>query len=392
MTLAIDGGTPLRSRPFTPWPPKPTAEQRSALLDVLDSGAWGSTAGTRVQDFAAQFAERHEARYGIPVSNGTLGLLAALRAVGVRRDDEVIIPPFTFVATASSVLLAGAVPVFADVDPETMMLDPEAVAACVTDRTKAVVPVHLAGGAADIDAIRAAIPDRVRIVEDAAQAHGAALRGRTIGAIGDIGSFSFQSSKNMTAGEGGMLVTNDEDCYRAAWSAANVGRAPGGGWYEHPAVGWNLRLTEFQAALLTDQLGRLDELNARRDHGARVLAKRLADEVEGIRVLLDPDGTTTHARHLALLRFDPAAFGGVDKGRLAALAGAEGIPLSSGYPLLHKDAAIRAEAARIVDTECPVAESAGPLTVWLPQTVLLSAEEDLADVVAVFVKIQRALT
>jgi dTDP-4-amino-4,6-dideoxygalactose transaminase len=151
-------------------------------------------------------------------------------------------------------------------------------------------------------------------------------------------------------------------------------------------------MTEFQAAVLDDQLGRLDELNERRDRGARLLAKRLADEVRGFGVLPDPESTTTHARHLALIRFDPAEFGGVDKDRLGELIRAEGIPLSAGYPLLHKDPAIQAESSRIVATECPAAERVGPLTVWLPQTVLLGEPEDIDDVVAAVAKVQHALS
>ncbi len=392
MTLAIDGGPAVRTRPFTRWPPAPTPEQRTALLDVLDSGVWGSHEGTRVRDFIAQFSARHGTRYGVAVTNGTLGLLAALRAVGVRRGDEVIVPPFTFVATATSVLLAGATPVFADVQAETMMLDANSVAERLTERTKAVVPVHLGGAVADVDAIRAVVPTGLAIVEDAAQAHGAALRGRPAGSLGDIGSFSFQSSKNMSAGEGGAIVTNDEGIYQAAWSAANVGRRPQGGWYEHPAVGWNLRLTEFQAAVLTGQLDRLDEWNARREAGASVLARRLSEEIAGFRVLPTPESTTTHAWHLALIRYEPAEFGGVGKERLAAAVAAEGIPLSAAYPLLHQDPAIRAESGRDDDMHCAVAEEFGPRTLWLPQNVLLSDPEDLEDVVRAVAKVQHELS
>lgn len=392
MTLAITGGRAVRTRPFTRWPPAPSQEQRAALLEVLDSGVWGSHEGTKVRDFIGQFSARHGARYGVAVANGTLGLLTALRAVGIRRGDEVIVPPFTFVATATSVLLAGATPVFADVVAETMMMDANSVADRLTERTAAVVPVHLAGAVADIDAIRAVLPAGVPIVEDAAQAHGAALRGRPAGSLGDIGSFSFQSSKNMSAGEGGAVVTNDEAIYQAAWSAANVGRRPEGGWYEHPAVGWNLRLTEFQAAVLTGQLDRLDDWNARREAGASLLTKRLAEEVAGFRVLPTPESTTTHARHLALIHYDPAEFGGLSKERLCAAVAAEGIPLSTGYPLLHQDPAIRAESGRDDDMPCPVAEEFGPLTLWLPQNVLLSEPEDLDDVVRAVAKVQHELS
>lgn len=396
MSLAAEGGTPVRTKPWPAWPPAATATQREALLDVLDSGAWGSNMGSRVESVVARFAEQHGASHGVAVCNGTIALFTALRGLGVQRGDEVIIPPFTFVATATAVLMAGAVPVFADIDPDTMLLDADAVGRAVTERTSAVIPVHLSGAAADVDAIRSRVPARARILEDAAQAHGAALRGRRVGSLGDAACFSFQSSKNVTAGEGGIILTNDETVYNACWSAANVGRERGGGWYEHPTIGWNLRMTEFQAALIEDQLASLDELNARRDKAAALLDERLAESAPGVRVLPTPESTTTHGRHLALLRFDPAAFGGSDKGTIAKLLGAEGIPVSGGYPMLHRDPAIQHEICTITDrpivADCPNAEAAGEVTVWVPQTVLLGDDDDLADVAAAFAKVQTSLS
>ncbi|MER6523692.1 DegT/DnrJ/EryC1/StrS family aminotransferase [Streptomyces sp. NPDC001508] len=394
-TLALHGGERLRTKPFPQWPPVPTEGERAALLEVLDSGVWGSRDGTRGVEFARRFAERHGVRFGVTVANATLGLFAALRAAGVRRGDEVIIPPYTFVATATAVLLAGAVPVFADIDSDSMLISPESIARRVTPKTSAVMPVHLGGAVADVDAIRAVIPPHVKIIEDAAQALGAALRDRPAGSLGDLAVFSFQSSKNITAGEGGIIVTDDEELHEAAWSVANVGRRRGGGWYEHPRVGWNLRLTEFQSALLIGQLERLDESNARRTRATHHLAALFGEKVPGARILPDPDSTTSHGRYLAVIRFEPAVFGGVTTQSLSEMLRAEGIPASAGYPLLHRDRAIRDEALSIspdaAAQDCPVAEAVCPLTVWLPQNVLLADESDLADITDAFAKIQAAL-
>ncbi|MEU6718090.1 DegT/DnrJ/EryC1/StrS family aminotransferase [Nonomuraea sp. NPDC046802] len=393
-TLALRGGEPVRTKPFPKWPPAPTERQRAAMLEVLESGEWGSRFGTQGVEFVGRFAQRHGVRFGVTVANATLGLFTALRATGVRRGDEVIVPPCTFVATATAVLLAGAVPVFADVDPDTLLISPESVAQRVTSRTAAVIPVHLGGAVADVDAIRASIPERVIIVEDAAQAIGARLRGRPAGSLGDVGVFSFQSSKNMTAGEGGAVITDDERLHQAVWSVANVGRTQVGGWYEHPSVGWNLRLTEFQSALLMDQLETIDEANAHRTRATHQLARLLEERVVGAQVLPDPPSTTSHGRHLAMIRFDADAYGGATADSLSEILRAEGIPAFPGYPLLHRDEAIQREASTIspdyTHHDCPAAEQAMPVTVWLPQNVLLADEPDLHDIADAFAKAQKA--
>ncbi|MFG1817547.1 DegT/DnrJ/EryC1/StrS family aminotransferase [Kribbella sp. NPDC049174] len=380
MTLAVDGGTPVRRAAWPSWPPPATQEQRELLLEVLDSGAWGATSGTKVNEFTEAFTRSVGASYGVSVVNGTVALFLALRALGVGRDDEVIVPAYTFVASATSVVLAGARPVIADVTPDTLHLDPAAVERLIGPRTKAIMPVHLAGAPADIEALR---QYGVPIVEDAAQAHGATWHGRPVGTLGDAACFSFQSSKAMTAGEGGLIVTDDEDVYRRLWAFHNVGRNIEGGWYEHPDVGWNLRMTEFQAAVLIPQLGTLDEQVATRERSVGFLRK------QGLDILPEPAGTTRSSHHLALLRYDPHQYGGRSKADFIAAMTAEGIPLDSGYRSLSREDALRP----YTDLKpCPVGEAAEDSVVWIRQSLLMAAEEDLADIVTAMVKVQQAFS
>ncbi|MGH3372191.1 MAG: DegT/DnrJ/EryC1/StrS family aminotransferase, partial [Nocardioidaceae bacterium] len=278
MTLAIHGGTPVRTAPWPSWPPPLDPAQRKLVTEVLESGRWGATQGDVCAELAAAFASRCEVGYGVAVSNATLGLFAALKGLGVGPGDEVIVPAYTFVASATAVLLAGATPVIVDVDRVDLHLSPEAVEAALTHRTAAVMPVHLAGSPAAMDRITA-IAERhsLAVVEDCAQAHGASYDGRPVGGLGDAGVFSFQASKAMTAGEGGVIVCRDEAVRGAIWSVCNVGRRLGGEWYGHPALGWNLRLTEIQAALVLPWLDRLDDEIDRRNTFCDAVARELTD-------------------------------------------------------------------------------------------------------------------
>ncbi|WP_406053525.1 DegT/DnrJ/EryC1/StrS family aminotransferase [Kribbella sp. NBC_00889] len=382
-TLALDGGTPVRTAGWPSWPPPATAEQRELLLEVLDSGDWGATSGQKVAEFTTAFAQSIGARYGVSVVNGTVALFLALRALGVGRDDEVIVPAYTFVASATAVVLAGARPVLADVTPETLHLDPAAVGRLISPRTKAIMPVHLAGAPADVDALT---EYGVPIVEDAAQAHGATWRDRPVGTLGDAACFSFQSSKAMTAGEGGLIVTDDEAVYRKVWALHNVGRSLEGGWYEHPDVGWNLRMTEFQAAVLLPQLGVLDDQVKTRHRAVEFLRRELAG-VDGLEVLPEPPGTTASSHHLGLVRYDPAAFGGHGKDDFLAAMAAEGVPLDAGYRSLSRESALQAYS----DLQpCPVAEEAADTVVWIRQSLLMADEAELSDIVTAATKVHQA--
>ncbi|MFD1537734.1 DegT/DnrJ/EryC1/StrS family aminotransferase [Nonomuraea guangzhouensis] len=430
MTLALHGGTPVRSAPWPAWPPPLDAAQRALVTEVLESGLWGATqGGSAVTDLVAAFARRSGVPYGVAVGNATLGLFAALRGLGVGRGDEVIVPAYTFVASATAVLLAGATPVIADVNPVDLHLSPEAVEAALTSRTAAIMPVHLAGSPADMDPLNAlAARHGLVVVEDAAQAHGATYKGRPVGGLGDAGVYSFQASKAMTAGEGGLIVCRDEATYEAIWSVCNLGRKRGGQWYGHPTIGWNLRLTEIQAALLLPWLDRLDaEIDHResfctaaehaltaqpwKPHDGEPVGAGPAGGSEGtgagsgvrdgesadvgsasdrgsvgvrpacgggpsdvrlpygrelpVSVVPQPPGTTRDSRHLLMLRLHMP----VDREFLLAAMVAEGVPLDAGYPPLGTFAALAREGARA--EPCPAAEAAAQEVVWVRQSMLM---------------------
>ncbi|MDR8412839.1 DegT/DnrJ/EryC1/StrS family aminotransferase [Nonomuraea sp. 3-1Str] len=388
MTLALHGGPPVRTAPWPSWPPPLDDAQRALVGKVLDSGRWGATQGGGVaDDLAAAFARRSAVPYGVAVGNATLGLFAALRGLGVGPGDEVIVPAYTFVASATSVLLAGAVPVIADVDPADLHLSPDAVRAAVTDRTAAVMPVHLAGSPADMDPLNAlAARHGLAVVEDAAQAHGAEYRGRPVGGLGHAGVYSFQASKAMTAGEGGLIVCPDEAAYEAIWSVCNLGRRPGGQWYGHPSVGWNLRLTDLQAALLLPWLDRLDDEIARRDAFCAALERELdrlpADgPARPVTVAPRPPGTTRDSRHLLMLRVDAS----VERDFLLAAMAAEGVPLDAGYPPLGTMDALTRAGARA--EPCPAATAAAGNVVWVRQAMLMDDPARAADVAEAFAKV-----
>jgi dTDP-4-amino-4,6-dideoxygalactose transaminase len=396
--LALSGGTPIRTRPFTAWPVFGAAEE-DRLLKVLRSGDWGRLDGTEVAEFEARFAAMHGCRHAIAVVNGTVALRIALLAAGIQAEDEVIVPPYTFVATATAVLEANAIPVFADIDLDTFNLDPAAVAAAITPRTRAIVPVHFAGQPADMDAIMGLAADRgIMVLEDAAHAHGASYRGRAAGSLGHIAAFSFQSSKNLTAGEGGIITTNDAALADACRSIHNCGRVPDGVWYEHHVVSGNYRLGEFQGAVLNCQLDRLEEQTELRDRNGRRLAARLT-ALPGLRPQQRFAACTRHSYHLFMLRIDAAEFGASRASVLEALA-AEGVPCSAGYgyslpdqPLFRNKAFgpyVPGAASRLDygTSRCPnsdlICREQG---LWLGQNLLLGPEEDIDDIARAFEKV-----
>jgi dTDP-4-amino-4,6-dideoxygalactose transaminase len=393
-SLAIDGGTPLRRTPFPIWPVFDEREER-ALLEVLHSGHWGALTGSKVLAFEKAFAEFQGAAYGVCVPNGTLALELALRALGVQPGDEVITTPYTFVATASAAFAVGARPVFVDIEPDSHNLDPDLLEAAITDRTKVILPVHIAGRSADMDGVlRVAKARNLRVLEDAAQAWGGTWQGRGVGALGDLGTFSFQSSKNMTAGEGGIVLTNDADLAELCWSIHNVGRTRTGAWYYHERVGSNLRMTEWQAAVLLPQLERLPEQLAVREANARYLSDSLA-AVPGLAALPDDPRVTQHARHLFVIRYDHHAFGGRSRDEFLAAWRAEGITASgAGYVPLYQTPAVRTALESRFGPQAPqsypVAERAAETTLWLFQYALLDDREGLDSIVDAAVKIQRA--
>ena len=400
-TPAILGGTPVRTRPFPSWPVFDQADELR-LLDTLRSGKWGRLQGEQVEEFERRFAAMHGCAHGIAVVNGTVSLRIALLAAGIRADDEVIVPAYTFLSTATAVVEANAVPVFVDVELDTFNIDPRAVEAAITPRTRAIIPVHFAGQPVDMDAILAiAARNDLFVLEDAAHAHGASSRGKPAGSLGHAASFSFQSSKNLTSGEGGILVTNDDVLAASCRSIHNCGRVPGGVWYEHHVISGNYRLSEFQGAVLNSQLDRLEDQTATRDANGRYLAARLGG-LRGLEVQRRPDTCTRHSQHLFLLRVDAAAFG-VSRETVVAALQAEGIPCSAGYgyplpdqPLFRHKAFgpyLPQASARLDYTQvhCPnsrlICREQG---LWLDQSLLLGTRADMEDIVEAFTTVHEA--
>lgn len=379
--LAIDGGRPAHPGPWPQWPPAPAPDQRALLEEVVASGAWGSTSGPLCDRFANRFAAAHGVEHGVALTNGTLALFVALQAAGIGPGDEVVVPGYTFIACATSVLLAGATPVIADVDPDHLHLSGETLEAAVGERTRAVMVVHLAGSPAPMrELTEVAAREGLVVVEDAAQAHGARYRDAPVGSLGDMGTFSFQSSKAMTAGEGGLVVSRDRELADRAWSLCNVGRERGGAWYHHATVGWNLRMTEFQAALLLPWLDRLDDEIAARERFARAFARSLDDAGIGAAVLPDPEGTTRSSHHLLMVDLGDD----VDRSWAAAALAAEGVPVDLGYPALGSVEAV-ARHARVLPT--PGLGARAERTVWLRQPMLMAAEDDAAQAGEAFARV-----
>jgi dTDP-4-amino-4,6-dideoxygalactose transaminase len=402
--LAINGGPKVCARPQPKWPVWDETDAE-ALDGALRSGWWGiigGKAGDKVAEFEQAFAAFQQAKHAVSITSGTAALEIALRACGLEPGDEVIVPAYTFIATASACLMVNAVPVFVDIEPDTYNIDPAAVEAAITPRTRAVVPVHIGGCPADLDAITAiGKKHNLKVIEDAAQAHGAEWKGRRVGAIGDVGCFSFQSSKNLNCGEGGACVSDNDTLYLRCWSLHNVGRLPEGEWYDHPLLGWNYRMTTFQAALLLSQMARLPEQMRRRTENAQYLTRRL-DEIEGIRPNRVDERVTGHAYHLYIFRYDAAAFNGLPRGDFIRALNAEGVPCSSGYtPLYRNDAfkqpdvyAAAFSLGRKIDYSkvyCPVTERAGAEeAIWLYQTWFLGTREDMDNTADAILKVQQA--
>lgn len=396
---ALLGGAPVRSKPFPLWPVFDEREERN-LLDVLRSREWGTHGGGRMlPEFEQKFAAYQHAAHAVAVANGSVALETAFFAADFQPGDEVITTPYTFIATTTAILRSGARPVYVDVEPDTYQIDASQIEGAITERTKAIVPVHLGGRPVDMDQVLdVAARHHLIVIEDACQAWGAEWRGKRVGALGDAGTFSFQTSKNVTAGEGGIVVTNRRDVFERCWSYRNVGRVPGGAWYQHEILGWNYRLTEFQAAILLAQLERLPEHTRQRTASARYLDEQLA-AIPGIAPMRRDERVTQNAWHLYMFRYDPAGFHGLPRARFLEALQAEGIPASPGYkePLSQVPAVQRAiqatfgpGAAPWTPPALPVAERACAVEgIWLPQNVLLGERADMDDVVAAIEKVQR---
>jgi dTDP-4-amino-4,6-dideoxygalactose transaminase len=400
--LAILGGAPVRTGSWPSWPRWDQTEEQ-ALLGVLRSGKWGRGTGKAVEQFEASYAKLTGAGHVIATANGTSALIATLGSLGIGPGDEVIVPPYTFIATVNAVLLHHALPVFVDSDLESFQIDPAKIEAKITPRTKAILPVHMAGGAANLDAILETGKRRgVAVIEDACQAHLGEWRGKKVGTWGKAGCFSFQASKNLNAGEGGAVCTNDGALAERIFAYHSNSRGKSTDDFSYRQTGANLRLTEFQAALLGAQMARLEEQSKTREANAAYLTSMLR-EIPGVKPVKNYAGCTRSAWHLYMFRVEQEAFAGVGKDALLKALKAEGIPVSGGYKPLNKEpfleTAFAAPGWRTIygektlrewsgRSECPVNELLCSQGMWLTQTMLLGTREDMEQVAAALKKVQ----
>ena len=301
---------------------------------VLGSGSWWRNGGRQTKEFEKEFAAYQGAAYGITVANGTHALEIALKALGIGSGDEVIIPDFTFLSTVSSVLAVGAVPVLVDVRADTFCMDAHEVEKAVSPKTRAIMPVHMAGNIADMERINGiARKHGLSVVEDAAHAHGAFWEGRGAGTLGDVGIFSFQNGKLMSAGEGGAIISNDRELIDKAFIELNCGRTENDTTYQHVGVGTNARLSEMQGAILRAKLSRLREQTLLREKNYTYLEKRM-ETIPGI-TLQKIDERTTDSHYMVMFYYDKKAFGGVCRDEFVAYLRGAGIPCNRSFEAIH---------------------------------------------------------
>jgi len=401
---ALLGGPAVRTDAFPSWP-KFDSREEQALLDTLRGGKWFRGAGQRVNSFEQAYSQLMGAKHCLATANGTSALLTSLAALDVGPGDEVIVPPYTFVATVNVVLARYALPVFVDTDPETFQIDARKIGAAITDRTVAIMPVHLGGGAADMDAILAvARKQKLPIIEDACQSHLAEWRGRRVGTFGATGCFSFQASKNLNCGEGGAILTDNEDLLERCFSFHNNsrGRKTAGYDFSYAGSGLNLRLTEFQGALLVAQMARLEAQSILREQNAQYLT-RLLGEIPGVLPARAYDGCTRNAYHLYMFRYRKERFANLPRADFLKAMRAEGVPASGGYSPLNKEPflkntfqsrgyqAVYGKERLAMWQErnlCPANDRLCEEAVWFTQNMLLGARGEMEQIAEAVRKIQ----
>lgn len=399
--LAILGGEPVRKEPYPSWPVFNEREVE-AVTSVVRSGQWGGFPypGPHTNEFLKRFAEMQGGGYPVLMVNGTVTMEVALRAADIGWGDEVIVPALTFQATAAAPMAAGAIPVIADVDPENYCLDPKAVEAAITPRTRAIIPVHLGAQMANMDAIMD-IAERhdLIVVEDCAHAHGARWRGRGAGTIGHFGSFSLQSSKILTTGEGGVLLCRTPELAARASSIINCGRPYEVDGKRFYTMGANYRLGEFQAALGVIGLERFPEQMKERNENANYLEEALS-EVPGVRLLRRDPRHTSRAIYIYGFAIDPQVFQNTHEVICAALS-AEGIPCETGYPPMHHYDLFQPRLSKLPvpsafperfdysQVSLPEAERGGEReSIWLDESVFRAGRQGVDDFITALRKVQ----
>lgn len=405
---ALLGGQPIRAKGWSRWPIwNPEADEKR-VTDVLRSGVWSRAAV--VTEFEKKWAEAVGAKRCLAVVNGTNALIASLVQLDIGGGDEVLVPPYTFIATIIAVLQTGAMPVFVDTDPETFQIDAAKIEAKITPRTRAILPVHILGLPADMEAImRIAKKHNLLVVEDACQAWLAEISHKKVGTFGNAGCFSFQNSKNLAIGEGGAIVSDDDAFMDRCYSYHNYGNPYGAtvGAVGAAAaiVGTKLRITEYQAAIGLAQLARLEEQTATRNANAEYLKAKIKD-LPGILPYRLHNNVTRAAFHLFPFRYKQEAFHGLPRSTFLKALSAEGIPCSAGYVPQNKmpylDNAFRSKNFRrmyraeelaypayLERNQCPENDRLCDEAVWLSQNLLLADKSDMDDIVRAIGKIHQ---
>ena len=403
--LAIKGGSPVRSDGWLKWPVW-NKDAEEPVLSVLRSGDWYRARGTKVDEFEKAYAELIGAKRALATASGTTALETALHVLGVDAGDEVITSPYTFIATYNAIFNQKALPVFADTDQETFTINPHKIEEKITDRTTAILPVHILGLPCDMNRINAiAKKNDLVVIEDACQAWLAEYDGKKCGTLGDLGCFSFQNSKHIPSGEGGAVTGNDDDIMDMCHSYHNCGRAYGKNMDEfrgYPFRGGNKRMMQYQAVILMSQMERARKDADKRLENALYLNSKIK-EIPGILPYKLADGADRSAYHLYPFRYKKEYFDDLPRAKFLKALSAEGIPCSGGYGPQYFDGMMeealsskgykrlfskqrldlyREELKNLPDNEQLCQEA-----VWFSQSMLLAERKDMDDIVNAIQKI-----
>jgi perosamine synthetase len=403
---AILGGVPAwMPQRWPAWPIWNPETDDKRVLEVLRSGVW-SRAGV-VTEFEKAWSSALGVKRSMAVVNGTNACIVALNQFDIQAGDEVLVPPYTFIATVQAVLANGAIPIFVDVDPETFQMDPAKIEAKITSRTKAIMPVHVLGLPADMDRIMAiAKKHKLLVIEDACQAHLAEVNHKKVGSIGDAGCFSFQNSKNLAIGEGGAVVSNNDAFMDRCFSYQNLGM-PYGSVVGTGSIrqGTKVRFTEYQAAIGLAQLQRLDAQTTTRNKNAAFLRSQIKD-VPGILPYRLYDNVTRGAFHLFAFRYKKEQFQGLSREEFLKAMRAEGVPCSSGYTALNTQPFLqetfasenykRMYSRKQLDykkymerNQCPLNDQLCEEAVWFTQNLLLGTKDDMSAIAGAVEKVYK---
>ncbi|MHA1459811.1 MAG: DegT/DnrJ/EryC1/StrS family aminotransferase [Promethearchaeota archaeon] len=398
------------ARKFYPKWPIYNEKEINALTEVIKSGEWwcgapGAHQGNNVWAFQEEFAQLQGSEYCVAVCNGTVAIEAALMALDVGLGDEVIVSDYTFVASASAVIATNAVPIFCDIDPNTLVMDVNKIEELITERTKAIIPVHLGGNPVNMGHLMAlAVNYNLKVVEDCAHAHGSEFKGKKVGNWGDAGTFSFQASKVITSGEGGAIICNNSELADNIYSYIDCGRKKNEYFYKHFSYGTNYRMTEYQAAILRVQLKKFPDQHKLRNDNAQYLMKKL-NEIDGIKTMIPTTGTTTLGWYVFPILFEPKKFGGLTKSKFYKKLNKSGIPTDDCYPPLHSlDCFKYNNLKKGIDysyanwggeksnnVHFPIVSDVYSRSLEFPQEILLASRDKLNDVIE-FIKSLKSTT